>query len=206
MTETTRPATRPNPGTDGQLSLLHGFGPAKLPQADPERASSLPVARVILDAQLPHLDRFFDYAVPAAMDAEAQPGVRVKVRFAGREQAAFLAERVDEASTTATLLPLGKVVSPQQVLRPEILALATAVAARSVGTVSDVLRSAVPPRMARVEAEFPDGPGVPDAAADEGSRRCPCMWNPVPPAASPATSTGAPSCSTSGPVSRRAPS
>ncbi|MEG9248389.1 primosomal protein N' [Arthrobacter sp. Soc17.1.1.1] len=178
MTETTRPATRPNPGTDGQLSLLHGFGPAKLPQADPERASSLPVARVILDAQLPHLDRFFDYAVPAAMDAEAQPGVRVKVRFAGREQAAFLAERVDEASTTATLLPLGKVVSPQQVLRPEILALATAVAARSVGTVSDVLRSAVPPRMARVEAEFPDGPGVPDAAADEGEPSLPVYVEP----------------------------
>ena len=168
MTETTRPAARPGArptATDGQLSLLHGFGPAKLPRADPERASSLPVARVILDAQLPHLDRYFDYAVPAEMDAEAQPGVRVKVRFAGREQAGFLAERVEEASTTATLLPLGKVVSPQQVLTPEILALATAVAARSVGTVSDVLRSAVPPRMARVETEFP---GI--AASDGGTR------------------------------------
>ena len=150
MTETTR-----DTGTGGQLSLLHGFGPARLPQADPERASSLPIARVVLDAQLPHLDRFFDYAVPAAMDAEALPGVRVRVRFAGREHSGFLAERVAEASTTAALLPLGKVVSPQQVLTPEVLALATAVAARSVGTVSDVLRSAVPPRMARVEAEFP---------------------------------------------------
>ncbi|MHA7207743.1 primosomal protein N' [Arthrobacter sp. MDT1-65] len=167
MTETTRPATTPAPGTEGQLSLLHGFGPAKLPLADPERASSLPVARVVLDAQLPHLDRFFDYAVPAEMDAEAQPGVRVKVRFAGREQAAFLAERVDEASTTATLLPLGKVVSSQQVLTPEILALATAVAARSVGTVSDVLRSAVPPRMARVETEFPAGRETPDPVPDD---------------------------------------
>ncbi|WP_182976865.1 primosomal protein N' [Arthrobacter cheniae] len=150
----TRQSSRQPDGTDGQLSLLHGFGAAKLPQTDPERARILPIARVVLDAQLPHLDRFFDYSVPAAMDAEAQPGVRVKVRFAGREQAGFLAERVAEASTTATLLPLGKVVSPLRVLTPEILALATSVAARSVGTVSDVLRSAVPPRMARVEAEF----------------------------------------------------
>ncbi len=32
-----------------------------------------------------HLDQFFDYAVPAELDAEAQPGVRVRVRFgAGR--------------------------------------------------------------------------------------------------------------------------
>ncbi|PPB50409.1 primosomal protein N' [Arthrobacter pityocampae] len=164
MTHTRVPDT-----TDGQLSLLHGFGAARLPQTDPERASSLPIARVILDAQLPHLDRYFDYAVPAAMDAEAQPGVRVKVRFAGREHAGFLAERVQEASTTATLLPLAKVVSPQQVLTPEILALATAVAARSVGTVSDVLRSAVPPRMARVEDEFdaPRATGEPTAPPSE---------------------------------------
>lgn len=147
-------ANRDTSADEGQLSLLHGFGAAKLPSTHPQLAPTGPVARVILDASLPHLDRYFDYAVPAAMDAEAQPGVRVKVRFAGREHTGFLAERVDEASTTATLLPLGKVVSAQQVLTPEILALATAVAARSVGTVSDVLRAAVPPRMARVEAEF----------------------------------------------------
>lgn len=147
-------ANRDTTADEGQLSLLHGFGAAKLPSTHPQPAPTGPVARVILDVSLPHLDRYFDYAVPAAMDAEAQPGVRVKVRFAGREHTGFLAERVDEASTTATLLPLGKVMSAQQVLTPEILALATAVAARSVGTVSDVLRAAVPPRMARVEAEF----------------------------------------------------
>ncbi|VDR32166.1 Primosomal protein N' [Arthrobacter agilis] len=179
MTENASHRTRKQPrepeGSGGQLSLLHGFAAAKLPQADPERAASLPVARVVLDAQLPHLDRFFDYSVPAGMDAEAQPGVRVKVRFAGREHAGFLAERVAEASTTATLLPLGKVVSPLQVLTPEILALSTAIAARSVGTVSDVLRSAVPPRMARVENEFLPGsasesvPGTAPGTAEEGT-------------------------------------
>lgn len=45
------------------------------------------------------------------MDVDAQPGVRVKVRFAGREHAGFLAERVARSSTTATLSLLGKVVS-----------------------------------------------------------------------------------------------
>ncbi|MPY10763.1 primosomal protein N' [Arthrobacter bussei] len=150
---TTGPSRRDGQ-SGGQLSLLHGFGAANLPKADPERAATLPIARVVLDAQLPHLDRYFDYAVPADMDVDAQPGVRVKVRFAGREHAGFLAERVAHSSTTATLLPLGKVVSPLRVLTPDVLALATSVAARSVGTVSDVLRSAIPPRMARVEAEF----------------------------------------------------
>ncbi|MDF2491484.1 MAG: primosomal protein, partial [Microbacterium sp.] len=42
-------------------------------------APARPIARVLLDSPLPQLDRLFDYAVPAALDADAQPGVRVKV-------------------------------------------------------------------------------------------------------------------------------
>ena len=44
-----------------------------------------PVARVLLDLPLAHLDRPFDFAVPAAMAEAARPGVRVKVRFAGQD-------------------------------------------------------------------------------------------------------------------------
>ncbi|KOT53577.1 hypothetical protein ADK48_27745, partial [Streptomyces rimosus subsp. rimosus] len=51
-----------------------------------ELAEELPVARVLVDKGLVHLDRYFDYAVPAAMDAEAQPGVRVRVRFGAGEK------------------------------------------------------------------------------------------------------------------------
>ncbi|MGW5672001.1 primosomal protein N' family DNA-binding protein, partial [Micromonospora sp. NPDC003776] len=37
-----------------------------------------------MDLPLAHLDRPFDYLVPADLDAAARPGVRVKVRFAGQ--------------------------------------------------------------------------------------------------------------------------
>ena len=43
-----------------------------------------PVAQVRIDAPLPHLDRIFDYSIPAALDEQVQSGVRVRVRFAGR--------------------------------------------------------------------------------------------------------------------------
>ena len=49
---TTGPSRRDGQ-SGGQLSLLHGFGAANLPMADPERAATLPIARVVLDAQLP---------------------------------------------------------------------------------------------------------------------------------------------------------
>ena len=41
------------------------------------------VARVLIDSPLPHLDRLFDYRVPDELAADARPGCRVKVRFAG---------------------------------------------------------------------------------------------------------------------------
>ncbi|MBK5305281.1 MAG: primosomal protein N' [Frankiaceae bacterium] len=125
----------------------------------------LPVARVAVDTGLAHLDRPFDYAVPESMAGGAQAGCRVRVRFAGRQVDGIVLERV-EASDHATLSPLTTLVSPEPVLAPEIAALARAVANRSAGTLYDVLRLAVPPRHARVEAEspgpIPEDPPAPD--------------------------------------------
>ncbi|MET7418302.1 primosomal protein N' [Dactylosporangium sp. NPDC005555] len=111
----------------------------------------MPVARICVDVPLPHLDRPFDYLVPAALDAAAQPGVRVKVRFAGQLADGYLLERVTESDHDGKLTFLDKVVSPEPVLRPEIAALAREIADRYAGTMSDVLRLAIPPRHAAAE-------------------------------------------------------
>ncbi|MBF4995263.1 primosomal protein N' [Arthrobacter gandavensis] len=148
-----------------QLSLLHGFSPPAAPVGKSQPAPELPIARVLLDSPLPHLDRPFDYLVPAELSDAAVPGVRVKVRFGGQELAGFLIERLASTDTTARLVNLGKVVSPVPVLSPVVLGLAQSVAARYAGSVHDVLRVAVPPRVARVEKEFADRftvPGTPN--------------------------------------------
>ena len=120
-----------------------------------EPAARLPVARVSVDVPLPHLDRPFDYMVPAEDDEAAQPGVRVKVRFAGQMVSGFLLERAESSPHGGKLAFLDKVVSPEQVLDPEITRLARAMADRYAGNLGDVLRLAVPPRHARVESEKP---------------------------------------------------
>lgn len=131
-------------------------------------AADRPVALVAVDRPQPHLDRFFEYAVPEASSASAQPGTRVRVRFAGQDVDGYVVERRDDAEHDGALVPLRRVVSPEVVLTPAVLAAATAVARRYAGTLADVLRLAVPPRHARVEQEeWPDvpAPGPPASSA-----------------------------------------
>lgn len=116
-------------------------------------AAELPVARVVVDRPLPHLDRLFDYLVPAAEADRVRSGVRVKVRFAGQDVDGWVVARVEESDHDGTLTPLRRVVSDEVVLTPQVLELARLVARRWAGTLADVLRLAVPPRHARVEAE-----------------------------------------------------
>ncbi|WP_028647719.1 primosomal protein N' [Nocardiopsis sp. CNT312] len=136
---------------------------ARAPRPKPRSpAERLPVARVAVDTPLPHLDRCFDYRVPADMDESAVPGCRVKVRFNNRKLSGFLVERTETSDFPGRLAYLDSVVSPEPVLTPEVLGLARAVADRYAGTLSDVLRLAVPPRHARVEKEErPEAPPEP---------------------------------------------
>ncbi len=173
--------------------------PARTPRAAPPIAAELPVARVAVDVGLAHLDRPFDFLVPEPLSADAQPGVRVRVRFAGRLVSGFLIERVAGSEHRGHLATLDRVVSPEPVLSPELLALARQVADRYAGTVADVLRLALPPRHARVEQEpprptgwvappdppdpgawrrYPDGPGLLEAIRGGGAPRA--VWTALP--------------------------
>ena len=112
-----------------------------------------PIARVLPILSVPHLDREFDYLVAAEQSDDAQPGVRVRVRFHGRLVDAFVLERRSDTDHVGKLGWLDRVVSAEPVLTSEVRRLVDAVAARYAGTRADVLRLAVPPRHANVERE-----------------------------------------------------
>jgi primosomal protein N' (replication factor Y) (superfamily II helicase) len=116
-----------------------------------------------VDISLAHLDRPFDYQVPAELDDAARRGVRLRVRFAGRLVDGWLLERIERSDHPGRLGWIDRVISAEPALSPHIAALARAVADRCAGTMSDVLRLAVPPRHARTEAE----PGVAVAASPQ---------------------------------------
>ncbi|MFF2008940.1 primosomal protein N' [Streptomyces sp. NPDC058195] len=179
----------PGDGAPEQLALIREtVRRASVPRAKPRTwrgaalAKELPVARVLVNKGALHLDQYFDYAVPEELDAEAQPGVRVRVRFGaggrqvrgGRREGGglidgFLIERRAESDYQGALAALAYVVSPEPVLGPELLALARAVADRYAGSLADVLQLAVPPRNGRAESKPSPAPLPSPPAPPAGS-------------------------------------
>ncbi|MFJ3957826.1 primosomal protein N' [Arthrobacter sp. NPDC090010] len=162
------PATEPE---GAALPGLDSAGPWQPSDPAEKPAAQNPVARVVVESPLPHLDRPFDYLVPEDLDEQAVPGARVRVTFAGRALHGYLIERRADSDAGTRLAMLGKVVSAVPVLTPEVLDLCRAVAARYAGTVSDVLRLAVPSRVASCEKDWAprtgDLPAVPEAGSPE---------------------------------------
>lgn len=110
-----------------------------------------PIARVLPLLGMPHLDRLFDYSVPAKLADEAQPGVRVRIRFAGRLVNALLIERRSTTDHEGTLRPIERVISPLQLLTPTLWDTVNTLAERWAGTRSDILRAVLPARHASAE-------------------------------------------------------
>lgn len=150
-----------------QLDLLQGFPALRdaLIPAAPEpvnvaaelEASGVPnpVARVRVDSTLPQVDRTFDYRVPAELSEDAVPGARVRVLFNGHELTGYIEERAATTDWTRTsLLPLKSVLSRVPAVAPEIFALSEALADRYASTVANVLRLAVPPRIAALDKKY----------------------------------------------------
>ncbi|MYZ39737.1 primosome assembly protein PriA, partial [Streptomyces sp. SID4917] len=184
MSSDDRQSRDPAGGGPEQLAFIReSVRKAKVPRAKPRTwrgaalAGELPVARVVVNKGVLHLDQFFDYAVPEELDGTALPGVRVRVRFgAGAHQVrggrreggrlidGFVVERRADTDYTGPLAALADVVSPEPVLSAELLGLARAVADRYAGSLADVLQLAIPPRNARAESK-PSPEPLPSPAA-----------------------------------------
>ncbi|MFI6863447.1 primosomal protein N' [Streptomyces sp. NPDC050421] len=189
MSSEDKRSDEPDAGAPEQLALIREtVRRAEVPRAKPRTwrgsalAKELPVARVLVNKGALHLDQYFDYAVPEELDAQAQPGVRVRVRFGaggrnvrgGRREGGglidgFLVERLAESDYSGALAALASVVSPEPVLGPELLSLARAVADRYAGSLADVLQLAVPPRNARAEAKPSPEPLPPPPPPEPGT-------------------------------------
>ena len=109
-----------------------------------------PVARVWVDSGVFHLDQSYDYLVPDNLSEQVAVGVRVQVPFNGRECEALVLERIT-ISSGRRLKSITKVISNVPVASKRSLDLIALVAHRWACHPYDVIRSAIPPRVAGVE-------------------------------------------------------
>ena len=129
--------------------------PAQVRTAEAVEAGA--IATVVIDSPLPHLDQPFDYLIPERLRGVVQAGSRVRVPFAGALVSAVVTS-VGTGSGYAGTLAAVKSASAIPVVSPPGIALAAAVARRYAGSLWDVLRLMVPPRVASVERRDGDLP------------------------------------------------
>jgi primosomal protein N' (replication factor Y) len=118
-------------------------------------ADRLPVARVLVDTGVFHLDQKYDYSVPEKLSDVVVPGVRVQLPFGNRETEGIVVERVAQPERAGTLKAITKVLSPHVVATPSLLDLIDKAADFYCCNPWDLVRSAIPPRVAGVDKEIP---------------------------------------------------
>lgn len=126
---------------------------AEIAKLKPEGSSSvLPIAQVWVDSGVFHLDQKYDYLVPDNLSGIISTGVRVQIPFHGREVEGLVLARVS-SSESPVLKSISKAISPHSVATSESIELISAVADRWAAHPFDVIRSAIPPRVASVDKE-----------------------------------------------------
>jgi primosomal protein N' (replication factor Y) len=113
------------------------------------------VARVLVDTGVFHLDQKYDYSVPEKLSDVVVPGVRVQLPFGNRETEGIVVERVAQPERAGTLKTISKVLSPHVVATPALLDLIDKAADFYCCNPWDLVRSAIPPRVAGVDKEIP---------------------------------------------------
>ena len=138
--------------------------------ADPTVRSTARYAQVIVDVEPAHLDRPFDYAIPD--DLQVEFGQQVAVSFSGRRRTGWIVGTSDRTTAEpARIKDLAAVRGTLPRFDHDDLHLYRWVAGRWGGTLSSVLRHALPRRVAAVEESVAGWGAPPEPTA---ALRAPC--------------------------------
>ena len=111
------------------------------------------VAQIQVDTGVYHLDQPYDYSIPNQLIDQVSIGIRVQVPFGGREVEGLVLS-VADGSAIGGLKAISKVISPIPVASSDLLRLIKEVAQAWAANPYDLIRSAIPPRVASVEKEI----------------------------------------------------
>lgn len=114
------------------------------------------VARVAFVSALPQLDRLFDYEIPAQLADGIEVGQLVTVPFgrSAKTREGFVIETGTASNFAGELSEITSIVSSRVLLAPKIISLCQALATRQALSLGELLKSACPDRMVRVDKSW----------------------------------------------------
>lgn len=113
-----------------------------------------PVAQICVDTGVFHLPDTYDYLVPAEISDSVVPGVFVKVPFGKAEVMGFVQSRGASQLDPKLLKTVNKVISPIPLLTEELIEIIDLTCQRYACKPWDVIRSAIPARVAAAEKAY----------------------------------------------------
>ena len=127
----------------------------RAPKIQGRPATNSPIARVLVDTGVFHLDQEFDFLVPEELSEMSIPGVSVRVPFNGRKCDGLIVGRANSSAHIGRMQYIDKVNNETALLTSSVLNLSRAVARKYASTVMDVLRFAIPVAMNNVKEVSP---------------------------------------------------
>ena len=123
----------------------------RAPQPAGPAASDLPVASVWVDTAIPTLIEPFSYLIPEKLSSQVKIGSRVQVPFKDKHLEGIVIERAALTTDAREMKSIYKLLGKFPVASEETLELISLTASYWGGCPYDVIRSAIPPRVASAE-------------------------------------------------------
>jgi primosomal protein N' (replication factor Y) len=123
----------------------------RAPQPAGPAANDLPVASVWVDTAIPTLTDPFSYLIPEKLSSQISIGSRVQVPFKDKHLEGIVIDRTALTSDSRELKSIYKLLGEYPVASAETIELISLTASFWGGSPYDVIRSAIPPRVASAE-------------------------------------------------------
>jgi len=120
----------------------------------PAIALENPVAQICVDTGIFHLPDTYDYLVPEEISHLLVPGVFVKIPFGKAEVVGYVQTRNPSALDPKSLKSINRLISPLPLLTEELIEIIDLTCKRYACKPWDVIRSAIPARVAAAEKSY----------------------------------------------------
>jgi primosomal protein N' (replication factor Y) len=124
---------------------------AKVAQSSTPTAKHLPIASILVDTPVSHLEGIYDYLVPEALDTDATVGSKVLVNFGTAKAEGIILQRKDKSDQDKNLKPILELTAPSGLISKSMLEHLESVRNRFGGSFWSILNSSIPGRVLKEE-------------------------------------------------------